>query len=273
MTVRKAVALIPCRLDSTRLPGKALLDVGGQPAICRLIGQVERSEYLQRQDIVVCTTLRATDDPLVEVIESIGASVFRGHTDDLVDRLFHATLAFPSELVLEIDGDDICADPTYMDQALAAVESGECDVAYSGAGLPLGAGTKAFSQSCLAKIHECYVPGKNDTGFGYYLTKSGLFRTLEVYCKKPDLALQNLRLTLDYPEDLELFRKIYAQADQRGQQVSVEFLSKLIGELPQLAQINANLDEGYWERTQALMDANPLQFRSAGEVRTIEEVR
>lgn len=269
MTRRRAIALIPCRLDSSRLPGKALLDVAGKPAIQRLIEQAERSSFLQRSDIVVCTTARPSDDPLADAVTALGAQIFRGHTDDLIDRMYNATLSFPSDLVAEIDGDDICADPDYMDLALAIVERGEAEVAYSGTDLPLGSGTKAFGGDCLARVYECYVPGKNDTGFGYYLTKSGLFRVKPVACANTQHIMPDLRLTLDYPEDLEVFRRIYAEADRLGQPASLEFICDYARRTPELGQINANLDESYWERTGAIMAANPLQLRWGDSIHNI----
>lgn len=263
------VALVPCRLDSSRLPKKALLDVSGKPAIVRLIDQVERSTYLSRRDIVVCTTSRASDDPLAEAVVSAGAKVFRGNTDDLIDRLYQASVAHPSDLIVQIDGDDLCPDMYYADLALDAVRSGKCDVAYSGPGLPLGAGTKAFKHSCLKRVYEAYIPGKNDTGFGYYLTKSDLFNVLSIDAPPLPPLASRIRITLDYEEDLELFRQIYNYSDKSSVPPSVEFILQLIESRPELAEINADLDEGYWERTRELINLHPLQLRINGKIRKV----
>lgn len=265
MNRRHAIALVPCRLDSTRLPEKALLDVAGKSAIQRLIEQVEQSSFLDRSDIVVCTTLRSSDDPLADVVTKLGANIFRGHTDDLIDRLYMASKAFPSDLVAEIDGDDICADPNYLDMALATVERGEAEVAVSGTDLPLGAGTKAFRGDSLERVYQCYIPGKNDTGFGYYLTQSGLFSVTPIPCANALHNMPNLRLTLDYPEDLEVFRRIYAEADCLGQIASLDFICDFVRRVPDILEINANLDEGYWERTGAILAANPLRVKRGEE--------
>jgi spore coat polysaccharide biosynthesis protein SpsF len=269
VTKPSVIALIPCRLDSSRLPGKALLDVAGKPAIVRLIDQVERSAHLSRSDIVICTTERQSDDALVDAVIEAGARIFRGNTDDLVDRLYHATVAHPSSVVAQIDGDDLCPDPGYLDLALEAVNCGECDVAFTGNGLPLGSGTKAFKSKCLEHIYQQYVPGKNDTGFGYYLTRSGLFTVKPIEAQGVALTASDIRLTLDYQEDLELFRQIYRASDDAGMAPSVGFIMSLISDNPELAKINAGLDEKYWERTKEIIDKNPLQLRVNGEIRNI----
>jgi spore coat polysaccharide biosynthesis protein SpsF len=255
-------ALIPIRLDSSRLPQKALLDVAGLPALQRLITQVAACGLVSRERIIVCTTERTEDDPLVAAVGRLGASVFRGSTDDLIDRMYRAAKAHGLNAVLQVDGDDICADPGYMAECLQAVLQGKTDVACCADGLPLGAASKAFSFDCLEKIFQAYVPGVNDTGFGYYLTKSGMFRVTAVAPLDPAHVMPDLRLTLDYPQDLQLFSELFQHLrGTRDAAVGVAEICALVRSNPQLKQVNAGLDEGYWERTRALMARHPLKLR------------
>jgi spore coat polysaccharide biosynthesis protein SpsF (cytidylyltransferase family) len=244
-----------------------LLDVEGIPAIVRLVNQVGNSKHVQRRDIVVCTTARPNDDLLVQIVSAAGASVFRGSTDDLIDRLYKGAEAYGFDVVLEVDGDDICADPEYMDLAIEAVLSRAADVAVSGTGLPLGAGSKAFRAACLKRIFDTYVPGRNDTGFGYYLTKSGLFSVYEIQPVRPSHLMPDLRLTLDYPEDLEVFRQIYARAGKV--EVTLDIIRGILDVAPELKTINSGLDPAYWERTKALLAQHPLKLRVDGAVKDI----
>jgi len=43
-----AIAIIPARYDSTRLPGKALREIGGVPMIVRVMRQARRAQSLAR---------------------------------------------------------------------------------------------------------------------------------------------------------------------------------------------------------------------------------
>jgi spore coat polysaccharide biosynthesis protein SpsF (cytidylyltransferase family) len=258
----KIGALIPIRLDSTRLPNKALQDVAGLPAVQRLITQVAACDHVSRQNIIICTTERPQDDPLTAVCTSLGVGLFRGSTDDLIDRLYRAADANHFEVILQVDGDDICADPDYMERCLAAVLQGKAEVAVCGPGLPLGAAAKAITARCLKTIFHSYVPGKNDTGFGYYLTRSGLFRVAAIDPIGPQDVMPELRLTLDYEQDLELFRAIYRNLrGARDEALRVAQICALARAQPQLMQINAGLDEAYWERTREIMARHPLQLR------------
>ena len=86
MPKRKIGALIPIRLASERLPGKALLDICGRSVLHHLLDRVAACRFVDAADIVVCTTRDASDDPLIPAVEEYGASVFRGETDDIIKR-------------------------------------------------------------------------------------------------------------------------------------------------------------------------------------------
>jgi spore coat polysaccharide biosynthesis protein SpsF len=265
--VSRIGALIPIRLDSTRLPNKALLDVAGAPALERLVAQVLACGHVGRENVIICTTARPQDNPLSEAVLRCGVQLFRGSTDDLIDRLYHAAHAAALDVVLEVDGDDICAEPTYMAACIDAVCSGAAEVALCGDGLPLGMGSKAFRADCLARIFACYVPGRNDTGFGYYLTRSKLFRVLALPPRCAEHVMPELRLTLDYPEDLELFRAVFTALSQAGTgALTADEVCALVRRCPELRNINAGLDAGYMQRTRELIERYPLRLRVANRI-------
>ena len=53
MKENKVVGLIPCRLNSSRLPKKALLDIDGLPLIVHTFKRAKLSKKLDR--VIVCT--------------------------------------------------------------------------------------------------------------------------------------------------------------------------------------------------------------------------
>ncbi len=74
----KIGALVPVRLSSQRMPGKALMPIMGRPAILHLLDRLFASRYLRPRDVILCTTNDKSDDPLTSVAESVGARVFQG---------------------------------------------------------------------------------------------------------------------------------------------------------------------------------------------------
>ena len=260
-------ALIPVRLASERLPGKALLDLGGRPVIHHLLDRAAASRHIASPaDVVVCTTEEAGDDPLVGAVGAYGASVFRGATDDIIRRFGDAIAAFGFDAVIQADGDDPLSATEYMDLTMDRLLADRDLGIVTCSGLPLGTATKSFSRAAMETVLEHYETRANDTGFIYFFTKTGLVRHATIEPVSPDHVHETARLTLDYPEDLDCFRRI---VDSLGGD-TVFGLAELVAFLranPDVVAINADLDEAYWRRTR---DKARLSFTDeAGTRQTI----
>ena len=92
------VAIIQVRMVSTRLPGKVLMEVLGQPL---LSFQIERLKFSKTIDqIIIATTLKPEDDPVVELARQADVTVFRGSEDDVLDRYYQAaTIDFTVDIL------------------------------------------------------------------------------------------------------------------------------------------------------------------------------
>jgi spore coat polysaccharide biosynthesis protein SpsF len=259
----KIGALIPVRLSSQRMPGKALLPIMGRPVILHLLDRLFASRHLTPQDVIVCTTTDPSDDPLVPIVESAGARVFRGSRDDIIDRFNSAVADFGFDAVMQVDGDDPCSDTMYMDLCMdRLLADSELGIVLT-EGLPLGLGSKAIRGSAIRTIWNNHLTQQNDTGFIYYFTRTGLCKTA---CVKP-LGSQHVhtkaRLTLDYPEDLAFFEALFRELYDPNAVFGIDEIVSLLHRRPELVEINSGLDEEYWKRTHQLAQ---LEYRKEGKV-------
>ena len=104
-----AVAIIPARLQSTRLPEKPLQDLGGAPLVVRVLEQV-------RMSAAVRTVYVATDSKLISdaVTEAGGEVILTSPTHPTgLDRVAEATRLLredaeqdPEALILNVQGDE-----------------------------------------------------------------------------------------------------------------------------------------------------------------------
>lgn len=106
------------RLDSQRLPGKALKPFAGRP----LLGHcIDRALAAEEPDLViVATTDRATDDGLAAYAEREGAHVFRGSHLDVLGRALACAEAFELTALGRICGDSPFIDPKLIDRMIVA---------------------------------------------------------------------------------------------------------------------------------------------------------
>ncbi len=182
----KIGALVPVRLSSQRMPGKALMPIMGRPAILHLLDRLFASRYLRPRDVILCTTNDKSDDPLTSVAESVGARVFRGSCDNIIDRFNSAVAEFEFDALIQADGDDPCSDTMYMDLCMdRLLAEPELDIVLT-EGLPLGLGSKAIRASAVRTVWRNHLTHQNDTGFIYYFTRTGLCRAASIKPLRPE---------------------------------------------------------------------------------------
>ena len=243
-------ALIPIRLRSERLPGKALLDLCGKPVCYHLLDRVVACRYIENpKNVVVCTTEDPSDDPLVAAVEKYGCSVFRGAQDDIIARFAGAMDAFNFDYVVQADGDDPLSATEYMDITMEKLLADSTLDIVTVDGLPLGCATKSFSKKAMQKVLNFYATEKNDTGFIYYFTKTGLCEHKIITCDNPSHIHPTARLTLDYKADFELFEKIFTHLYSSKNKRTLEDVVAYLNQHPEFIQINKFVEDEYWERT------------------------
>ncbi|TPG18178.1 cytidylyltransferase domain-containing protein [Pedococcus bigeumensis] len=155
MTVR---VVIQSRLDSSRLPGKAMLSVAGRPLV-RLVA--ERAAH-EGADVVVATSEEAYDDVIERDLRRHGLRVVRGPLDDVLGRFVLATQDLADDdWVVRLTADNPVANGALVNELVADVQAagrayGRIDIAQ----VPEGLGAEAFTAGALrlanARAHDVY---------------------------------------------------------------------------------------------------------------------
>lgn len=244
-----------------------MLPIADRPVVAHLLDRVFASRYLSPERVVVCTTLDQSDDPLVDVVQAAGARVFRGSRDNILDRFAGAVEAFGFDAIVEADGDDPCVDPGYMDRCMEALLEDESLGMVTVQGLPLGLASNAIRANALRTVREHCLTEQNDTGFMYYFTRTGLCRHEALSPVSEAHRHETARLTLDYAEDLEFLRALFAHLYVPGRVFGIEAIVDLLRQRPDLLAINAGLNARFWERTR---ERAKLEYQRDGVVRRIE---
>jgi 3-deoxy-manno-octulosonate cytidylyltransferase (CMP-KDO synthetase) len=125
--VDPAVAIIPARMASTRLPGKMLLARTGSPLIVHVLESVRRAALLSR--VVVA----ADDELIAAAVRRAGGECVMTRTDhpNGTSRLAEASLRLglsPTTIVVNVQGDEPEIEPGVVDAAVARLRAGGCEV-------------------------------------------------------------------------------------------------------------------------------------------------
>jgi 3-deoxy-manno-octulosonate cytidylyltransferase (CMP-KDO synthetase) len=121
------VGVIPARYASTRLPGKPLIDLAGQPMIERVWRAASQAHVLDR-------ILVATDDQrIAEVVRGFGGDVELTASDlpSGTDRCYAAVMqrGWTPDIVVNIQGDEPLLDPVVINGLVELLQSSGADVA------------------------------------------------------------------------------------------------------------------------------------------------
>ncbi len=107
-------ALIFARMDSRRLPGKALRPLGGTAILERVVDRLRHAATLS--EIIVCTSDRDIDTPIADFAGSLGIRAFRGDALDVLGRAHAAATWAKADAVVRISGDSPFIDPDLVDR-------------------------------------------------------------------------------------------------------------------------------------------------------------
>jgi spore coat polysaccharide biosynthesis protein SpsF (cytidylyltransferase family) len=228
--------LITARTASTRLPGKALIEIAGVPLIVLLIERVRACRACSQ--VVLCTTTSSEDDELARTATGQGVPVYRGPNEAVAQRLAGAVHRFAFDHFARITGDNpLCAGPL-LDMAITSHVQNDADYT-SVSGVFVGGATEVISARAIQIIAERAVEPGNTEYLSWYLDNSELFRvnrlTADAAYGRPH------RLTLDTAEDLEVMRALYDALYKPG--IPVDGLRALdwLDTHPEIARINRDV--------------------------------
>ncbi|MBZ0147772.1 MAG: NTP transferase domain-containing protein [Pseudorhodoplanes sp.] len=107
------------RLDSQRLPGKALAMLAGRPLLGHVIARVRRAGL----PVIIATSDRELDNPIAIFAQSEGVQCFRGHTTDVAQRALACLDAFCLDALVRISGDSPFIDPNIIRDVVRVFEN------------------------------------------------------------------------------------------------------------------------------------------------------
>lgn len=198
---QKTGIVIVARMESKRLPGKALLKIGGNESLRVLIRNVKKARY----PIVLAIPTTPANDCLAEIAKDEAIYCYRGEDDSPMERVCEVGECYEFENVVRVTHDDIIQDGLILQKLIKFHENGGNDYVYC-ARLVRGTDAEVIRTKALREIVDTGKL-KNKESVCYYI-RNGNYKCKEFY---PPYEYQYpYRLTLDYPEDLILLRIIHS---------------------------------------------------------------
>ena len=230
------VAITQARLGSTRLPGKALMDIEGKTMLERVVERIQLAKHVD--EVVVATTDNKRDDKVAEKAGEIGAGIFRGSEGDVLDRYYQAAKKFNADIVVRVTSDCPLADHKVIDEMVLQFESESPPLDYLSNNIPPsfphGIDVEVFSFSALEKCwKEAKEPHQREHVTPFIREHPEVFKSKNFSAPENN---SGYRFTVDFPEDLEFVREVYKRIG--GDVFGYEQVLELLKEHPEISSIN-----------------------------------
>jgi spore coat polysaccharide biosynthesis protein SpsF len=240
----RIVASIEARMSSTRLPGKVLMKLAGQPMLGHIIDRLRASQYIH--EVVVATTTNQADEAIVNFCLQKGVLYFRGSEEDVLGRVVDAGRFARADLLVEITGDCPLTDPLVVDDVIRSFLESDADYCSNGLDEKTyvrGLDVEVYPLAVLEEVESLANEPSAREHVSYYIyTHPEKFVLKSAACSIPPEAAK-LRLTVDCSEDFRLADEIYKDLYSQNKMFGIAEVMELFSRRPELFEINAEIEQ------------------------------
>lgn len=232
------LAVLQARMTSTRLPGKVMSPILGEPMLAR---QLERMARASRIDgIVIATSTDPSDDVVADLAVSRDLLLVRGPRDDVLNRYVLAIETFRPDTVVRLTADCPLASPTVIDTVIGQFE--ESGVDYCSNTLtptfPDGLDVEVVRSDVLLEVARM----STDPAEREHVTL-GVYRRPERFSMSNHAGardLSGLRWTVDTAEDLAFVTAVYEELYPGTPAFDTADVLSLLERRPELSRTTAD---------------------------------
>jgi spore coat polysaccharide biosynthesis protein SpsF len=207
-----ALAIVQARMSSTRLPGKVLMDVGGESLLALMLRRLSHARRVERT--VVATSDQPEDDEIESAASELGVDVYRGPLDDVLARVAGAAAGHDGAIV-RLTADCPLIDPALVDTVVEMFRA--AGVAYASnvepRTFPDGLDVEVVSSAALREAAET-ADDPVDREHVTTAIRRDPVRFPAVHLLN-DENLGELRWTVDDADDLEFVRRTVERLGDR----------------------------------------------------------
>ena len=203
------IGVIQARMGSSRVPGKAMLDLAGRPLIWHMIDRMRRVRGVG--PLVLATTADPRNEPMIALARSEGLDVFRYRDEnDLAGRIAGAIRDLPGDFVLKTGGDCPLIDPAVLQRMVdTAHAEGDADFVSNRVkwSYPLGLSADVMSRKaiewCDANLKK---PEERELFAVYVRDHPDRFKVIGIV---NDIDLSHHGWSVDEPSDVVFMQQVF----------------------------------------------------------------
>lgn len=234
-------AIIQARCGSTRFPNKVFALIDGKPLLWHVVNRLKYATKID--DIIVATTVSEKDDKIEQWCKENHVHCFRGSEENVLNRYYSASQAFPSDYVVRITADDPFKEPKVIDAVISKlIEEGYDHVTNNlPPSFPEGLDCEAFKKEALDRSEK-----EAETAFEREHVTQYIYHHPEIFkignVSNPE-NLSYLRWTVDKDVDFEMVKAVYAHRNPANKGILLmDEILDILKANPEIEKINSEVE-------------------------------
>ena len=205
-------AIVLARMDSSRLPGKAMKKIGEKTLIEHCISRLKSISACQP---ILATSDRGIDRPLIEMAKKNGIDYFAGDIENVANRVRKCIDHFKLDYFARINGDSPFLNTQLLQNAFNELTDRKYDFVTNllPRSFPYGISVEIFDTGVYKAAYDLFSGNKkyeeHITSYFYDNRANYRFKNIESGFGIPDDELLKIRLVIDTEDDYETIRKMY----------------------------------------------------------------
>lgn len=251
--IEMVYVIIQARMNSSRLPGKVLLNICGLPELVHVARRVGQAKNVDK--VILATTDTKYDDTIEQCCIENNILCFRGNENDVLDRYFKTAQwagVNEEDYVVRVTADCPFIDAKVIDIVVEAALKSKLDYVSNTIKptFPDGLDVEVFTFKALRLAwQKAKLISEREHVTPFFYNHPELFHTLNI---EGESDYSSLRWTLDEKEDFEVINNVYDELYHEDRFFMMEDILMLYELKPEIFAKNLKLkrNEGYEQSLQ-----------------------
>ena len=219
--------IIQARMGSTRLPGKILKQFYGEDT---LLETLLNNLHKVGVKVIVATSVSENNDQLERFLEERGQLVYRGSENDVLDRFIRAAETYDVDGIVRICSDNPFMDWHGVDQLIEKAKTSDADyIGFRVNDKPsilthFGFWGEYVTLEALKRVASTTPEGSpaHEHVTYHVYTNPEEFKCEWIQCPEFLQGRDDIRLTIDTPEDLVNAQQVYAKLKEKNKDFTLQ---------------------------------------------------
>lgn len=262
LKLARIATIVACRMKSSRLKNKAIINVSGRPFIEHCLVSCLG---IESADLTVLATSNLPEDDVLETYTLDGrVKLWRGEPDDVIQRYLGACNEYGIDVVIRVTADCPMVSPEIANILLKHHFQSGAD--YTAAkNSAIGTACEIYNTESLRRVIGYLGKAEHSEYMTWYMQNNQDIFKVELVDLPPEMV-REYRLTIDYPEDQAFFESLYKELDQRNLPIKLKNIFDILDECPEIANLNSHLSLVY-KTDKTLID----RLNQATKIKTLQK--